>query len=207
MSPQAHVPRPLPPPKRLSRRQWLTGTAAVVLAAVVAFGVWRIGIRDPPPGPLDEDTGEWVGIGKPAGVEWGYGQAVIYNRSTRKVVLERISLIDPTPGLEVLSASVAGADRRSFSQATWTERPADVDDIHAVAGFEVTPVDQPGGERGVELIFQLRADRPGDYTSSGITIDYTVDGDDRRSVIRSGLGACITESGRRCKAPTPPGFS
>ena len=125
-SPASQVPRPLPPPKRSSLRQWLLAPAVLAAAGLVALAVWRLGFREAPPGPLDADLGEWVGIGRPAGSEWGYGFAVVYNQGDQPVVLERISLLDATPGLEVVGTGIAGPDRKYGSLATWIEMPADL---------------------------------------------------------------------------------
>jgi hypothetical protein len=204
-SPASQVPRPLPPPKRSSLRQWLLAPAVLAAAGLVALAVWRLGFREAPPGPLDADLGEWVGIGRPAGSEWGYGFAVVYNQGDQPVVLERISLVDATPGLEVVGTGIAGPDRKYGSLATWIEMPADLGRIVPVEGFRLAPVDEPGGDRGAELIFRIRTPRPGDYTSSAVAVEYTVDGKQHRSEIGYRLGVCVQPPAQfdkpRCTPP------
>jgi hypothetical protein len=204
-SPAQQVPRPLPPPKRMSLRRWLLVLAAVAAAGLVGLAVWWFGVREPPPGPLGADIGEWVGVGRPAGAEWGYGFAVVYNQGDQPAVLERISLVDATPGLEVVGTGIAGSDRKILSMATWMEQPADLGRVVPVKGFRVAPVSEPAGERGAELVFRIRTPRPGDYTSSAVAVEYTVDGKQYRSEIGYRLGVCVQPPAQfekpRCKAP------
>ena len=206
-APAPEVPRPLPPPKRLSLRRWAIALAVIAAAGLVALAVWRFGFREPPPGPLDADLGEWVGVGRPAGSEWGYGFAVVYNQGDQPAVLERISLVDATPGLEVVGTGIAGADRKILSMATWVEQPDDLGRIVPVKGFRLAPASEPGGDRGAELVFRLRTPKPGDFTSSAVAVEYTVDGEKYRSEIGYRLGVCVQPPAEfdkpRCKAPDP----
>jgi len=207
-SPAPQAPRPLPPPRRMSLRRWLLVLAALAVAGLVGLAVWWFGVREPTPGPLDADIGESVGVGRPAGAEWGYGFAVVYNESDKPAVLERISLVDATPGLEVVGTGIAGPDRKILSMATWMEQPDELGRIVPVEGFRLAPVSEPDGERGAELVFRIRTPRPGDYTSSAVAVEYTVDGKEHRSVLGYGLGVCVQPPDRfdkpRCDPPDPP---
>jgi hypothetical protein len=185
-------------------RRWLLALALVALAGI---GVWRLAVREAPPGPLDGDIGEWVGVGRPAGAEWGYGFAVVYNQGDEPAVLERISLVDATPGLEVVGTGIAGADRTYGSLATWMELPDDFGPVVPVEGYELAPFDEPEGKRGAELIFRIRTPRAGDYTASAVAVEYTVDGEEHRSELGYRLGVCVQPPAEfdkpRCDPPDP----
>lgn len=77
--------------------------------------------------------------------------------------------------------------------------------MHPVRGFEVAPQSETAGERGVELVLALQADKPGRYEFKAIAVEYTVDGTRHRATIRNGIGVCVTAPGeptvRGCKAP------
>ena len=56
-----------------------------------------------------------------------------------------------------------------------------------------------------KFVFALRADKPGRYVIKGVAVEYTVDGQRHRAIIRNGLGVCVTPPGeptiRGCDAP------
>jgi hypothetical protein len=200
------VPRPLPSPPR---RLWPLG--ALALAAVAAFAVWWFALRDagePEAGPLGTTVAQAIGILRRTGAEFTYGDAVAWNAGREDAVLKRISLVDASPGLSVLETRAAGPGRRILSVGSHPQWPApDLGDLHPVAGFRVAPQSQPAGDRGVELVFKLRAGRPGRLVSRGVAVDYRYAGKDYRVVLRHQLAVCVAAPGerqaRRC-APPPP---
>jgi hypothetical protein len=160
-----------------------------VVAGVVA---WLL-LRDtgPPGGPLSARTRDSVAFGARAGAPFGWGTPVIWNTGDETAVLDRMRLIDASPGLRVLHAYIGGPARDGLFTAQsyhWPDR--EFTDLHPVAGMSVAPQDQPAGERGAELVFELRADRPGRYTATRIAVDYHVGGTHHRTIIRSGLSVC-----------------
>jgi hypothetical protein len=188
----------------------LLAAAALGAAVAVALVVFASDDDDgPTPGPLGSD--EVVGLGAPqeAGRDFTFGLAVAYNRGDEPAVLERISLVDPTPGLRVIETRVAGPQRRLLYQAGDYRWPSpEITDLHPVRGFEVAPRDQPDGRRGVELVFRLRVDRPGRYTARGVQIDYRVGDTSHRSRLTTAYRVCAVPErepteGRRCPAPRP----
>jgi hypothetical protein len=182
----------------------VAGAAAVVLAVVLLAGD-----GEPSAGPLGSDEVQGLGAPQEAGRTFTFGLPVAYNEGDEPAELERISLLDPTPGLKVVGTRVAGADRRLLYQSgdpNWPSRR--ITDQHPVNGFEVAPQDTPEGRRGVELVFGLRADRPGRYRTEGVQIDYRVGDTRHRSTMLIALRLCVpprgaTAEGRRCPAPVP----
>ena len=179
---------------------------ALLVALLVAAGVWWVGIRDPTPGPLANDISESIGIGRHPGEVWTYGNPTAYNTGHTPVVITRIWLVNPTPGLKVLVTRVAGPNRKFLALASDPRWPAaDLTDLHPVKGFQVAPQSEPAGDRGVELVFSLRVDKPGRYVARAVGVDYTVNGDRHRLYLSYGLGVCVTAASesldRNC--PTP----
>lgn len=196
------------PPHERHRRRVRLGALLVLAVVAGAGGAWvaigRDGERSP--GPLMSPEATSGGFGRTAGKPFGFGLAVAWNTGKRPAVLERIDPVDPTPGLRVLETWVAGADRESLAVAATREWPSsDFTDLRPVRGFEVAPRTDPAGERGVELVFALQADRPGRYVIRGVAVEYTVDGERHRAIIRNGIGVCVTAPGeptvRGCDAP------
>jgi hypothetical protein len=206
------VTSPAPPePERPTRRPGrrlivLAGLAGAALAALIAAVVWRTVIQDRSPGPLVNDTSESIGIGRHPREVWTHGNAIAWNTGEKPVVLTRIWLVNPTPGLRVLATRVAGPNRKLLFVASDPKWPADdLTDLHPVAGFQVAPRSQPAGDRGVEFVFSLRSDKPGRYVSRAIGVDYTVDDDKHRLYLSYGLGVCVTAASkpldRNCQPP------
>jgi hypothetical protein len=207
-SPAPPVPQrltPRPPLWRRARR--IAGiTGALLIALAIVAGIWWTGIRDPPPGPLTNDISESIGIKRHPETVWTYGNPIAWNTGDEPVVLTRVWLVDPTPGLRVLETRVAGPGRKALSIASDPKWPADdLTDLHPVKGFQVAPQGQPDGDRGVEFVFALSAERPGRFTAPAVGVDYTVDGDEHRLYLSYGLGVCVTAASeplaRGCQPP------
>ena len=181
---------------------------AAILVVGVAVGAWFALTRDgdPSPGPLGSPEATSGGFGRTAGRPFAFGLAVAWNSGEESVVLERIEPVDATPGLRVLETRVSGADREFLYVAATREWPSkEFTDLHPVRGSRVAPRSAPAGERGVEFVFALRADKPGRYVIKGVAVEYTADGKRHRAIIRNGLGVCVTPPGeptiRGCDAP------
>jgi hypothetical protein len=189
----------------VSRR---TGLALSVAVAAVALAGW-LGYREfgpPTPGPLASDIAESLGIQRRVGETFTYGLPVVINSGDEPAVLSRIEPVDPTPGLRVLHTRIGGSKRKYFffSSGRWPD-PSRFTDLHPVAGFVVQPKDVRGWERGAELIFVMRADKPGRYAFNAVAVEYRVGSREHRAVLEIGLGVCVTNGrkvpNRRCKRP------
>jgi hypothetical protein len=170
--------------------------AAVAIGVAVALVTWLgyRSVRPPTPGPLARDAVESLGIQRRVGETFTYGLPVVFNSGDEAAVLTRIEPVDPSPGLQVVHTRIGGSERElfAFSSGRWPD-PELFTDLHPVPGFIVQPQRVKGWERGVQLIFVLRADDPGRYEFDTVAVDYRV-GDNEHPVL--GLGVCVTE-GRR----------
>lgn len=180
----------------------------VAVALVAAAGAWFVlrGDGEPTPGPLTSPDATSGGFGRTAGRPFGFGLAVAWNTGDRPAVLERIEPVDMTSGLRVLDTRASGPDRDSLSVAATRQWPSDeFTDLHPVKGFEVAPHTSAAGERGVELVFGLQADKPGRYEMVAVAVEYTVAGKRHRAIIRNGIAVCVTPPGeptiRGCDTP------
>ena len=202
-APAPPVPAPLGAPRapraRASRRRrrLLAGAALLVIAAVIL--AWLLArANDVTPGPLHADTVDSIAFGQPGGVPAGWGTPVIWNDSNTTAVLDRVTVLDATPGLHILETHINGPARKFlfFSETYAWPDPNAFTDLHPVKGMTVAPAKTKQGERGVELVFALRADRPGQYRASRIAVDYHVGDTKHRAIIRSGLTVCVTPPGK-----------
>ncbi len=117
----------------------------------------------------------------------------MFNSGSVPVVLTRIRLVDPTPGLEVVGTAVGGPDRELLTLDRAPDWPSKAfTDQHAVAGFVVAPSSLPDGERGVELLFGLRAARPGSYQARAIAVEYAVGEEEHVAYVRRGVNVCVS---------------
>jgi hypothetical protein len=186
----------------------LRTTAIVLAATVVALLLWLgyRSVRPPTPGPLDNDVAESLGIQRRVGEDFTYGLPVVINKGDEPAVLERIEPVDPTPGLRVIDTRMNGSERKYFYFASgkWPD-PERFTDLHPVAGFVVHPESVEGWERGAELIFALRADKPGRYVFKAVAVEYRVGSREHRAILDIGLGVCVTKGrkmpNRRCNKP------
>lgn len=177
-------------------------------AAVVALLSWAgyRSVRAPTPGPLARDVAESLGIQRRVGETFTYGLPVVFNSGDDPAVLSRIEPVDPTPGLHVVRTRIGGSERNffAFSSGRWPDREL-FTDLHPVDGFVVHPESVPGWERGIQLIFVLRADEPGRYAFNSVAVEYRVGGSEHRAVLEIGLGVCVTKGrkmpDKRCNDP------
>ena len=64
-------------------------------------------------------------------------------------------------------------------------------DLRPLAGFRLAPADRPEGKMGSELLFALRAARPGRYTARGVELEYSV-GDHRYTqLVPTAIAICV----------------
>src|SRR4051794_30147326 len=112
------------PAARRPRWVFVALGAVVVIAAAL---VWALLLRSSgsSQGPLDTPGVESVSFIQHPGDEFGYGHAVAYNRGSEPAELDRIRLVDPTPGLEVIGTKVGGPNRELLSLSNTPKWPTD----------------------------------------------------------------------------------
>lgn len=147
-------------------------------------------------GPLVDPAGSaWTTYGV-VGEPFLHGQSEIYDDGKTPVPLEGVELINPTPGLRVISTRVSGY-RRGDSTPTagpvkfYTGADAPTD-LHPLKGYEVLPRTTRLGKRGVRVVIYMKVDRPGRYKYDGFQIVYrTRGGALKRDRIRNAFAICV----------------
>jgi hypothetical protein len=192
MTPAAGAASAAPAPTGAAQRRRALAALAVLLALAAAGAGARLLLSDagqPSLGPLTTHTTDSVAFGQPAGVTFAWGVPVVFNPGDEPAVLDRVTLLDATPGLRVLKVDVGGPNRKYLfsGQAYKWPDPENFTDLHPVSGMRVHPADTKPGERGVELVFVMQADEPGQYRATHIAADYHIGDTKHRTTIRSGL--------------------
>jgi hypothetical protein len=186
--------------RRAGAGRWV---AAVSVLALVAgtVGAWLAADRPSPTtvaqhvgdGPLYTPAGDELALSVTTGRPLAWGNAVYFNGDTRALRLRSARPIQLTPGLRVARVVVAGARRPSTvgDERRWP--PAGFTDsvLEPIDGFEVPPESRPTGRAGVEVLFELVADRPGRYALRGVELTYQgADGRRYRDVMPDAIGVC-----------------
>jgi hypothetical protein len=166
-------------------------TAAVLVAA--GGGAAAPPAAPPPPtGPLGTDEVTGMGVPQQVGRPFSIGLPVVYNRGDRPATIERIALVEKSPGIELLETHVNGIRRNTLLTAftyRWPERGA-YTDLHSPRGYVVPPQRRRKGRRGVELVFVLRVDAPGAHQFAGARVDYRIGSRRYRTTLWEGARIC-----------------
>lgn len=185
--------------RRLSRRGVLAGFVAlsIVLAmsALAREVVHRTVVTD---GPLKAEASDRIGFSQVTGRSFGYGMPVAFNTGDRIAELDAVRLLDPTPGLRTEAVYASGTARDGLYLAGSSRWPdPGWTDLHPVSGAQVAPLTTSRGRRGIELVFRLRADRPGRYRSRGVQLDYHVGRRPHRTVLTTTFVVCVYKPGQK----------
>lgn len=131
-------------------------------------------------GPLADDYRDAVGAPAVLGATYSWGHAFVINNGPpgTVVMLDDVSLVDPTKGLRVLGvyAISVGSDCQPIPgmiRGYWHP-----DCGRSVQGLAVLP----GEKHGYGLVYGFVADAPGIYFVKGVRVDYHV-GNARYSTI------------------------
>lgn len=187
----------------------MSGRAAVAIGVIAMALVAWFGyesVRSPTSGPLASEAVESLGIQRRVGETFTYGLPVVFNAGDDPAVLSDIEPVDPSPGLHVVHTRIGGSERKlfAFSSGRWPD-PELFTDLHPVRGFVVHPQRVKGWDRGVQLIFVLRAEDPGRYEFDAVAVEYRVGDSKHRDVLEIGLGVCVTKTrklpNKRCNDP------
>jgi len=171
--------------------------AALVAAALVVWLGRGSSADEATPGPVRGAEGSVISAQRKLAHPFSFGLAVALNTGREPAVLDRISIVRPASGLRLLDTRVAGNDRRYASVVTtpgWPSRQ--LTDLHPVRGYKLPPLSAPGGERGAELVFVLRAERPGHLGFWQVAVDYRVRDRRHHAVLNSGLQVCSRPKGQ-----------
>jgi hypothetical protein len=171
--------------------------AIAIIAVAVLVLVGDDGGRSP--GPVVAEEANQLSSTVPTWREFMYGIPVVYNEGDEAAELERATFIQATPGLEIVQTLVAGPRREANLISGSRRFPptfSRLRDTHPLSGYRLPPRTEPAGERGVELVFVLRAPRPGRYITRGVQLDYRVGDSEHRRVIPNAYAACAFPRGQ-----------
>jgi hypothetical protein len=168
--------------RRLSGRRVLVPLAILVMvtAAALAFFVLsnRRAVHAFNRGPLQAGASTRTGmVADELGQVFTYGGVVLTNTSSRPAVLEEIRVVPPPgEGMKIVAIQAAGADRQLGLVGTDQQfPPADLAPFLRPYRETVVPPERtPGGEEGVEIVFGLRIDQPGNFGFREVHVDYRV---------------------------------
>lgn len=192
----ASQPDAAPPARDRRRRRLLLGAVGVALAAGVAAVLLVTLGGKPGRGPLYVGESNQLSNPVPVGQPYTYGIPVVFNHSHLPVELRRVSLVQSSPGLELLRVYASGPRRRR-AFADRDAKPgypggpgSNFTDLHPVPGYRVPPDRTADGKVGVNLVFVLRAPRRGRFGFRGVQVDSRQDGTDYRDVFPNAYVAC-----------------
>ena len=128
-----------------------------------------------------------------AGKAFVFGLPIVVNTGTEPAVLERIAADELPDGLEVIETFVVGPERK-FAQAyefAWPSKTGAFAAREPVRGYRLPPQGKGRNKLSAQLVFVMRARKPGRYRFKAVTVDYAVGGTEYRAVVPNGLDACI----------------
>jgi hypothetical protein len=215
LSPTSAV-RGFPMSTRWSRRRWLAAGAAGALLALLVLNL--TGLLRYPGGPMRESTANgilWLDT-KPADQQGGFDVGVteaagfttddvfvttlfVHNAGPWAARLEDVTLVDATPGLDLLSARLVLAGYAGeIPGAVWDTQDAIAAQYPGthLGTLPQTVAAQSGPNQG-NVILELRATTSGEYSYRGVRIRYGVG--------PFSFSAMYGQGARICIAPLGPG--
>ena len=187
--------------RRRQRWPWVAVAAALVAAAIIVAMLLRG--TAPGNGPVGNRDVFSASGSVQFGTRAATGAPTAFNYGEKTAVLERISLVDPPPGIEVVESRIAGQGRRYIPAMTaWPDR--DFRDLHPVNGYRLAPADTPAGRYGVALVFVMDVKTPGRHAVPAVEVAYHIGDTHYRSRIRNAFAVCSYTGPKRvvdCHAP------
>jgi hypothetical protein len=150
-------------------------------------------VQDYRSGPVKSGSRTGTSFPVEPGQVFTFGGIVLENSGGRSAVLESIRFEPPLgSGMEVVEVKVAGGDRRVGYVGTHAQFPPPLlaAYVQPFRGAEVPPLDSPDGANGVEIVFGLRVNEPGEFGFQRVLVDYRI-GERRHTVrLEDGFLAC-----------------
>jgi hypothetical protein len=188
------------PPRRHSRLIVMIGLVALIV--VIAAAIWMVthGGASASRGPLTTGNPTADGI-VPTTLETPVtiGDWSLTNSGDEPAVVDSITVDNPDPGLRVIGIKLARYGKVS---------PGAVDG-YPVKGLRVYRVDKlpiPPGQDPIEIIVGFKIDKPGRYTSQGLTVVYHVGNSHYQTTVPEAVAVCYPVSSKQpceAKLPTP----
>jgi hypothetical protein len=182
--------------RRAGRRSSQQRVRIVVLAVVLVLAVglvWWFAFRSSGQAgePLAGGPGGSVGVGATPGAPVSIGLVGLQNRGKSDVVIDRVSLLDPTTGLRLVGMYAPPEGKDVVGAANGFRWPRGAVEVE---GLTI----KPSGTPGDSLVLGLQVDAEGVFRSSGVQIEYHAG--DRRYVKVYELGIELCAPVRLYKA-------
>jgi hypothetical protein len=193
---------------RMTRRHMALGAVAVLIGLVVLN---MAGVLRYPGGPLresstqawlwldirDPDQGmNFVGAGTSAEIPPGeliYTAPGLRNASPWTLTIERVELVDATPGLRLVDVLLARPGTEGGSAGLVTASRMDLDDLRLDTDYTTLPAslgawNTPGEGR---LTISITADDPGEYSFHAVAVEYRLGPFSFRTTHGPSLAVCL----------------
>lgn len=200
------------------RRKHIALGVVGLLIALVALNV--AGLLRYPGGPLRQpSTDAWlwldvraadqgmnyVGAGTLARIPRGeliYSGVALANSSPWTATIERVELLDATPGLRLVDARLARPGTDGDLAGPATESMIDISYLRLDTDYQPLPADLHGYNAPGEgrLTIALIADEPGEYAYRGVAVNYRLGPFSFRVTHGPSLAVCLVPmlAGERC---------
>lgn len=146
-------------------------------------------VHDYRSGPVKSGSRTGTSFAVDLGQVFTFGGIVLENSGDQPAVLEALRFEPPLgSGMELVEVKVAGGDRKVGYVGTHAEFPPPLlaAYVHPFPGSEVPPL----ASAGVEIVFGLRVNQPGQFGFRRVLVDYRV-GERRQTVqLEDGFLAC-----------------
>jgi hypothetical protein len=189
-----------------TRLPLITAAVVVFVAPIGGFLAVRGGASStshagPLIGPQPSSTSVFAtALGTPVMV----GDWYLANTGSKPAVVQRIALIDPTPGLRVVAINLAHFSKQSRGAESYYPQPGLR--LYPVGGLRIPPGGLP---QAIEIVAGLAVTKPGHFNSSGLSVSYTVGDRHYTMTVLEGTGVCYPLSaypnGCPARIPKPPG--
>ncbi len=187
----------------LRRRRLIIATVGCMLLLAVMVG--RVATRRHPvtAGPLHGPIPSGTGITVPA-LKHGVtiGDWVLRNSGSQPATIQKMTLIDPSPGLRVLG----------FSLAHFSKHSVGADDAYPPTGLHLlsihTPIRPSDSLHPIELIGGFSIPHSGRFIAKGVRVAYTEGGHAYQMTVNEGIAFCYPlsaypDASGGCESPLP----
>lgn len=180
----------------------LLGLAVLAVLMAACERTPEPGPLEPPPGTRASSAGSRI---VPFRKPFTFSEIIVWNHGERPVVLDSIELVEASDQIEIVGALAAlrQGQPRDWIGGTYRFPPRYPFEMHPLQGFVVPPASTPEGERGVQIIIGLAAQRGSEGYFRGVAINYHVGEVAYRYVDRTGFRACAGPALFRGQNPLP----
>jgi hypothetical protein len=183
--------------------------AVLALVAAAIWGAWSLGAAPSgaplPAGPVVAGEANQLSFPREARTRFTYSTPLAFNRGGEPAKIEKVTLVKPSVGLQVIGVMAAGPGRENEYVSGDVVYPPKLRDLHPAEGYAIAPLRTADGKRGVELVIGLTAARPGRYVMRGVQLEYTVGSRHYSRLLPNTLAVCAVPRGGEKSTDCPLG--